>query len=145
MRTLCLASLVCLVGTLLLGGCSNNAPQAERESSNLKPLAVYYGRYVGQHRGKSPADEKELKEFIRKQPTTELEAFGIKDVDALFISSRDKKPYKFSFQQKSVMPGSIAVFAWEQDGVDGKRYVGGTLGQIEEVDEAKFRELVPNP
>jgi hypothetical protein len=129
----------------LLSGCGSSNDSAERESSNLKPLAVFYGRYIGSNRGKSPADENELKEFIRSQPADELNNLGVTDVEALFISSRDKKPYKFNFKAKASNPGEIAVFAWEQDGVEGKRFVGGTLGQIEEVDSERFQKLVPNP
>jgi len=126
-------------------GCGRSNSSAETESSNLKPLAVYYGRFVGANRGKGPKDENQLKEFIRNRPADELSTMGITDVDSLFISSRDKKPYKFKFEEKQPMPGQLSIFAWEQDGVNGKRFVGGTLGQIEEVDEARFRELVPNP
>jgi hypothetical protein len=34
--------------------------------------------------------------------------------------------------------------AYEQEGVDGKRYVATVVGAVEEVDEARFRELVPD-
>jgi len=139
--------LLLLISTsfLMLSGCGSSKESGERESSNLKPLAVFYGRYIGTNRGKSPADEKELKEFIRSQPAQELTNLGVTDVEALFVSSRDKKPYKFNFKAKSSNPGEIAVFAWEQEGIEGKRYVGGTLGQIEEVDAERFQKLVPNP
>jgi hypothetical protein len=134
-----------LVSLVWCAGCSRDEEIAERESSNLKPLAVYYGRFIGAHQGKSPANETELKEFIRKQPAEDLEAMGVRDVESLFVSSRDKKPYRFNFSPKETQPGQIVVFAWEQDGIEGKRYVGGTLGQIEEVDATRFGELVASP
>ncbi|MFN5949424.1 MAG: hypothetical protein ACK43N_13080, partial [Pirellulaceae bacterium] len=77
------------VSLVWCAGCSRDEEIAERESSNLKPLAVYYGRFIGAHQGKSPANETELKEFIRKQPAEELEAMGVRDVESLFVSSRD--------------------------------------------------------
>jgi hypothetical protein len=144
MRSMSLAAWVVAVGALLLTGCGPDKKIEERESSNLKPLAVYYGRFVGAHRGQPPANEQELKEFIRSRPATELEALGVKDVDSLFISARDKKPYRF-VAHPSMKPGQgINVFVYEEQGIGGKRYVGGTLGQIEEVDEARFKELVPD-
>ena len=41
-------------------------------------------------------------------------------------------------------PGGAPVIAYEQEGVGGKRFVASSLAAIEEVDEARFRELVPN-
>jgi hypothetical protein len=144
-RRLCLLLLAIGSASTLIG-CAPRTESAATESSNLKPLAVYYGRFVSSNRGRGPKDEKELKEFIQKRPQSELDNFGIKDVDGLFISSRDKKPYKFKFEAKPSAPGgSATIFAWEQDGVDGKRYVAGTLGEIKEVGDEEFRTLVPNP
>jgi hypothetical protein len=144
-RRLCLI-LLGLGSATFLVGCGSRSQSAETESSNLKPLAVYYGRFVGANRGRGPKDENELKEFIKTQPAAELEKMGAKDVDSLFVSSRDKKPYKFKFESKPSAPGqSSTIFAWEQDGVGGKRFVGGTLGEVKEVGEEEFRTLVPNP
>lgn len=145
MRHMSSAALIVVFQVFLLAGCGGpDKASAERESSNLKPLAVFYGRFVGAHRGKPPANEEELKAFIRALPATELEPFGVKDVESLLISSRDKKPYRFVFAQTSQVTAGLTVFAYEEEGVAGKRYVAGTLGQIEEVDEKRFRELVPS-
>jgi len=135
-----------LVSLGLSVGCRSRSASAETESSNLKPLAVYYGRFVNSNRGRGPKDENELKEFIRKRPADELKQMGISDVESMFVSARDKKPYKFKFETKPAIPGQASnIFAWEQEGVGGTRFVGGTLGEVMEVNEEKFRQLVPNP
>lgn len=132
-------SWVVLVATLCLVGCRSREESKPRESSRLKPLAILYGQYVGQHGGKAPADEAALKEFIASQGTM-LKSFGVTDAASLFVSERDGQPYV-------VLYGSAAtgkpIVAYEQTGVDGWRYVGDTLGAVQEVDEARFRQLVP--
>lgn len=105
-----------------------------------------YGRFIGANKGRGPKDEQELKTFIKGRSQEELSNLGISDIDSLFVSSRDKKPYKLKFESKPSVPGqSSNIFAWEQDGIGGKRFVAGTLGEILEVDQAKFQQLVPNP
>jgi hypothetical protein len=125
-------------------GCSGNQAAVERETSNLKPLSVLYGKYLSQHRGQAPADEAALKSFAKKLDPKELEALGVKDIDSLFISARDKKPYTIVYGNNATSaPGEDVVIAYEQEGLSGKRYVATRLGRIEEVDEARFREMVP--
>jgi hypothetical protein len=128
-------------------GCGSNEKQVQRESSNLKPLMVLYGRYIGQHKGQPPPSEAAFKEFIKSADTSALPAGGVKtDVDSLFISTRDHKPYVIIYGQPKgpAGPGGQPVVAYEQEGVGGQRYVASTLGAIEEVDDAKFRQLVPD-
>jgi len=139
--------IICVTFTLaLMPGCESRDASSATESSNLKPLAVMYGRFISTNSGRGPKDEQELKQFIRGRPQEELSNLGVTDVESLFVSSRDKKPYKLKFDPKPAAPGQFSnIFAWEQDGIEGKRYIAGTLGEIQEVDEAKFRELVPNP
>ena len=135
-----------LVAQSLLLGCENGNSFSATESSNLKPLAVMYGRFISSNKGRGPMNEQELKAFIKTRPKEELANLGVNDIDSLFVSSRDKKPYKLKFDAKTPVPGqSSNIFAWEQEGLGGKRYVAGSLGEILEVDQEKFRELVPNP
>lgn len=105
-----------------------------------------YGRFISTNQGRGPQSAEELKAFIQSRPKDELSNLNIGDIESLFVSSRDKKPYRFKFDSKPSAPGQSAnVFAWEQEGVAGKRYVAGTLGEILEVDQTKFAQLVPNP
>ena len=135
---------VLVIGAVLypvLAGCDGGGTAGvKQEESSLKKLALFYGPYQGQHEGALPPDEQALKEFIKAQ--------GITDVDALFVSERDKQPYVILYAGETLGtegPGGSPVVAYEKYGVGGKRYVASTLGAVEEVDDAKFREWVKNP
>lgn len=132
-----------MVGAL---GCGSNARKVSQETSNLKPLMVFYGQFAAQHRGQPPANEEEFKTYVKSQAPSALESLGVKDPESLFVSSRDNKPYIIIYGPASGPPGpgGQPVIAYEQQGVGGNRYVASTLGAVEEVDEAKFRELVPS-
>ena len=114
-------------------GCGTRTESQQREESNLKPLAIYCIQYHSE-RGQPPASEEEFKQFVRAQG---LDA----DVDGLFISSRDGEPYVILCGPDAA---NSQIVAYERVGVGGKRFVADNLGGIEEVDETRFRELVPN-
>ena len=131
---------VLLVASLM--GCTSSDPgAADRQSSNLKPLAVLYGVYLREHRGQPPANEEEFKTWVRNYDAKKREAVGAKDAESIFVSSRDNKPYKFVFGGSQTHD---AVVVYEQEGVNGKRYVGTSVGNVEELDEATFRQRVPS-
>lgn len=138
-----------VVGTALiaaLSGCGSGPP-APQQKSNLNKLVLFYGPYQREHQGALPPNEQALKEFIKSQQLL-LESQGITDVDALFVSERDKQPYVILYAGETLGtdgPGGAPVVAYEKNGVGGKRYVASTLGAVEEVDDAKFREWVKNP
>jgi hypothetical protein len=150
MRNLALKSLLrvslCL-GTVvfcaLLSGCgAAHRESQEREQSNLKPLAVFYGQFIGQHRGQPPASEKEFKEFIRSSGTRQLAGFDVSNVESLFVSSRDQKPYVVLYG-KNAPAGKARVVAYEREGKGGTRFIANDLGDVQEVDEAQLKEMVP--
>lgn len=127
-------------------GCSAPA-NVDEQVSTLKPLAILYGRFPAQHRGQAPANEAEFRTFVEKEAPSLLEQFAVKDVPSLFVSSRDKQPYVILYGRLAGPPGPgmQPVFAYERVGVGGKRLVASGLGAVEEVDEAKFKQLVPSP
>ena len=135
-QTLCLA-LVALVG------CSSRPEPPPPAEVHLKALAVFFGRYLGQHRGQSPRDEKELKEFINTMPADDLKSLGVESVDAVFVSPRDNQPYVVKYGEPVGMPGpqGFPVVAHEQTGVGGKRYVAFAMGDVQLVDEERFKQL----
>jgi hypothetical protein len=148
MRTHCYWSLVCLAVLLVCGGCGGTQSAShETETSNLKPLAIYYGRYIAQHRGQPPANEAEFKAFLSKIPAADLQAFNVASADDLLVSNRDGQPYVVIYGPPTGPaegPGKFPVIAYEKTGVGGKRYVASSIGGVEEVDEARFAQLVPN-
>ena len=122
-------------------------PNRAQEESGLKPLAIFYGRFVPQHQGKPPKDEAEFKAYLQEpQNLEELQkVFNVPNLDALFVSSRDQKPYVVIYGPTSGEgPAGQPVVAYEQEGVNGKRFVASKMGAVEEVDEARFRKMVPS-
>lgn len=144
-----LRALACALLMVSVVGCTGSQTASqETEQSSLKPLAVYYGRFQARNQGRPPANEQEFREFLSKIPAEDLQGFGISSVDELLTSSRDKQPYVVEYggtNNPPLGPGGAPVIAYEKEGVGGKRFVGSSLGGVEEVDEARFKELVPNP
>lgn len=139
------AQLAIAIGFAALTGCQQTTG-VEEEVSTLKPLAVLYGQYLGQHRGQPPPDEARFKAYAQKQAPALLQQYGLKDIDSFFVSSRDKKPYVILYGPLTGPPGPAGqpVFAYEAEGVGGKRFVASSLGAVAEVDEAEFKRLVPD-
>ncbi|MCS7237770.1 MAG: hypothetical protein NZ899_05800 [Thermoguttaceae bacterium] len=138
----CAALAVCLV----LGGCSQGGrASAPMQESTIKPLGLLYGQFMGQHQGRPPASEEEFKQFVRERGMGMLKQFNVPDVESLFVSPRDKQPYVVIYGEIKGPPALAGqpVIAYERQGVGGKRFVANSLGAVEEVDETKFRELVP--
>ena len=143
---------LCLMG----GGCHRGTPDPglrDISKSHLRTLASLYTRYSAELRGR-PATEAGFKEFIAKtMPADRLEAANVKTVDELFVSERDNKPYVVLYgaapaagPPAGATKGGAPVFpvcAYEQEGKDGKRLVAAVSGKVEEVDEARFKQLVP--
>jgi hypothetical protein len=129
-------------------GCTGSQSQsAEREQSNLKPLAVLYGQFIARHGGQPPASEEEFKAFIDSLDESELPA-EIEDREQLFVSSRDGKPYVVLYGKAATSgppgPAGSPVVAYEQEGQGGTRFVASSMGAVEEVDEPRFAEWVPS-
>ncbi len=125
-------------------GCSHSDKPMSESEKNLKALAVFYGQYVGQHRGQGPPNEAEFKKYVQSLPAAQLEVFKLDQgsLDQVFISPRDKEPYGVAYKTKSSTPGSSGggMVIWEQKGVNGKHFVADSLGKIEEIDEATFNQ-----
>jgi hypothetical protein len=130
---------------MAITGCGSQNKSLAREQSGLKKLAIVYGRFLARHQGKPPADEAEFRKYVESLSPADLTPLGIDDSKRLFISDRDNKPYVIIYGQPKGPPGpgGAAVIAYEQEGKAGKRWVASSLGAVEEVDEARFRQWVP--
>ena len=143
MRTLCFLT---MAGILLL--CLGCGPAGESnrqaEESCRKPIAIFYARFIPQHQGKPPKDEAEFKAFLKEPLNAEelQKSFNVSDIDAMFVSTRDKKPFVVIYGPTSGEgPAGQPVIAYEQEGVNGKRFVASKMGAIEEVDSAAFSRM----
>jgi len=128
-----------LLATLpMLLGCPAAQESAEVavQRSNMRALAAAYGSYQKNNRGRPPKSEKSFRAWIEKNGGA-LD-YGAEDIDEMFISSRDDEPYVVIYGKPK------DVVAYESVGVEGKRYIADNLGIVTEVDEATFREKVPD-
>ncbi len=125
---------------MCIAGCGGGGPSQEEQqlTSNMQGLANAYGRCTSQNRGRPPRNEAQLRKFIESLGPDWLQQYQAETVDDIFISSRDGKPYV-------VLYGKLGIkyVAYEQEGVDGTRFVADDLGIAKEMDEATFRQEVP--
>lgn len=143
-RVLGIQVVALVAATMLVAGCGQQTQSKKQQESRLKPLSLLYGQYMGQHRGQPPQNEAEFKKFVESQKSF-LTQFGITDPATLFISERDGQPFVVIYGKPSgpAALGGQPVIAYEKVGAGGKRFVASQLGAVEEVDEARFKELVP--
>ena len=90
MKTRSTLGIIALIAQSFLVGCQKAPTFSETESSNLKPLAVMYGRFIGANRGRGPKDEKELKEFIKARSQEELSNLEMDNKDFLQKSTNER-------------------------------------------------------
>jgi hypothetical protein len=135
----------------LLAGCGKPAEE-DPTAMRFKKLGRLSGRYLGQNRGAPPKNADDLKKFARSLSADELKGLNIEpaEIDDLFVSPRDNQPLVFRSLAKSAAVGGPdgggkVVLAYEKEGGGGKRYVVylSPPGDAGEVDDDKFKELVP--
>jgi len=136
--------LILACGAVALMGCdSKSSSGGPAGMEDFQTLVTLYSSLA--KTGRRPANEAAFKEDIKSGRLAAVaKILNVTEVDPLFVSKRDGKPIVVIYGQP---PAGVDpnVVAYEQEGVDGKRLVGFSLGTIEEVDETRFRELVPNP
>jgi len=123
------------------GGQTNLKPLT---GSNLKKVALIYQLYT-QNNNKPLTSEQQLITYAKSLNPDGMMSAGIDvaQVEQYFTSPRDNKPYKIVFKLPQSDPTNPPVVAYEQVGVGGKREVAFLTGNVEEVDEARFRQIVP--
>jgi hypothetical protein len=137
-------ALACGVLLVALVGCGgSSADSGGSEDSNIQSIANAYSLFLKQYR-QLPANEKEFKKFVERvvAEDAELKAKNL-TVDQLMISQRDGKPFGVNCRDKPPPVGSI-IAVYERAGVGGSRLIADTAGNVKEVDDVSFRELVPN-
>lgn len=125
-----------------VSGCGGPTKPPETQSGRMQAVVSLYGmaRTV---QGRAPADQERFKSFIVEKGAKTLERVKVTSADELLTSERDGQPFVVIYGKP---PAGINpdVLVFEQTGVDGKRQVGFGMGHVQEVDEAKFKELVPS-
>jgi hypothetical protein len=137
-----------LVGALVaaVAGCSEGPTKAKPiTGSNLKKVAMLYMMYT--QNNTTPLAKND--QLIAYAKTLSPEGMKTMDIDVTqveqyFKSPRDGKPYRLVFKLPPSDPTNPPVVAYEETGVGGKREVGFMNGNVEEIDDARLRQLVPN-
>jgi hypothetical protein len=138
------ASLTCgvLLAVVSVGcGGSSSSTMGGPQASHLRSIGRAYQLFLKEYR-RLPANEYEFKVFVAQVAAEDLKAKNL-TVEQLSTSERDGKPYVVFYRGNPPPEGSF-VAAYEQVGVGGRRFVADTAGNVKEVDEGSFRELVPN-
>ncbi len=130
--------LALMFGAALGCGPKIEAPESTEMRSNMRSLAVAYGAYTRDNRGRPPKDEKAFRKWLDKQGPDYPQILKVESIDEIFISSRDNEPYVIAYGKAK------RIVAYEAVGVEGKRFVADDLGVVEELDEATFDERVPD-
>ena len=126
-----------VVGVIGCGGCGTSDPKPalkaavlRANSTNSKRLATLYNRYHARFFS-GPRDETTFKKFIADRLAAELEELGASsgDIDALFVSERDKQPF-FIRYGLSLTDARFRAMVLETQGLNGKALVlfGGRGG-----------------
>jgi hypothetical protein len=133
---------------LAVAGCGKSGVEASEGEKRIRALGMMYLRYSTNNIGRKQSVE-QFKQFIKKVPANELEPFGIQaaDVDPLFVSPRDGQPYVIRFGAPLAPPSPSApatVVIYEAAGAGGKRLTFDAVGGVADLDEAAFRQRVPD-
>jgi hypothetical protein len=139
-------SLVAVGIAIGLAGCNRDKTAetvAAMNTSNVQRLANMYAAHQNYKNGRGPASESDFKEFIRTYDPNKLKMMGINpdELDKLFTSEADGKPLKIRYNIGGGR-GSQDPVVFEQEGKEGKRAVGYTGGNVEQVDEATWKDLL---
>ncbi|MBN2295940.1 MAG: hypothetical protein JXM70_26145 [Pirellulales bacterium] len=130
--------LFCLVTCVSFSGCGSEAyVPSGKEAEHLRQLAVNYMQFITMNNGQSPPSEAIFKQFIVRRGHDRAK------LEEMFVSPRDSKPYVVAYNVP-ITGSSAVIIAYEQDGVDGTRYVAFDDGGVEIADEERFKLLVPN-
>jgi hypothetical protein len=128
-----------------LAGCSQDQTASQvsaMNATNLQRLTNLYAAYMAAHGWQGPKTEADLKEFIKAFDPNKLAMMHVDaaNVDAIFVSERDGKPFKVRYGQGGG-PGAAVAVTFEQEGHEGKKQVGLTNGTQEDADPARYNEL----
>ena len=139
-----LVALALLVGGATGCGAKSSSDSGQQNAAEFNSLVGFYAVLL--RSGDRPKDEADFKTRIRGPLAPMAEKLNVTDVDGLFTSKRDGKPLVIAYGKPfawAATGGGQEVIAYEQEGIDGKRLVGFSMGMTEEADQARFDQLVP--
>lgn len=132
--------------SLLIIGCGRDkATQLFNEvnQSNIQRVANLYCVFQAQNNFKGPQNEEELKAFIAEMHPSRYKFYGINPdkIDGLFISERDKKPFKIRWELQATSRQGPVPIVFESEGLRGKFLVAFSSFELREVEQFDYEEL----
>ena len=136
---------LCLASSL--AGCGGQKGEVSQVQTNLAWLGNMYGKYIGQHKGETPKTIDDFRKFVESKTSAEqLARLKVANVNELFISPRDGKPFRMvSYEKIPAHAGGEPppVVLYEEAGQGSERivvYLGGGTGRL---DDAKLQSMLP--
>jgi hypothetical protein len=136
-----------LIGVFLAGvlGCNRDKTAelvGDMNKSNIQRISNMYAANQNMKSSGGPKDEADLKAWIKEYDPHKLSMMKIdpNNLDGLFTSERDGKPFKIRYKVGGGR-GSVEAVVFEQDGVGGKKQVGFTGGRVDDVDNSTYNQL----
>ena len=147
-RSMRLLAIGCLAVLTSIAGCNNTidpaSAVAKANETNLQRLAnLYFAYQMSNDTFHGPADEATFKQFIKEFDPEKLKRIGIDPgaTDALFISDRDREPFKIRYGVVGGVMGCSEPVIFEAAGAEGVRAVGFLNMTQREVDEDEYESL----
>ncbi len=139
-----------LIASLLVSvGCSSGKPKPNDSDrmtrAVLGVVAEFYGDYLQYHRGKPPKDEAEFHRYLESR-SEDLKLYNVESPDQLFKSPRDDRPLVIVSGRVVAPPDSPESpwAAYEQKGIDGKRFAARVRGGIHELSDDEIAQIFSN-
>lgn len=117
-------------------GSSVPVRELTQTEQRLMRLAVLHREYGGAT-GKAPSTLDELRDWVKRLGRQKQAAYGVEEVETLFVSERDQQPFVLDRPPRGIGP----ILAHERTGAGGKRFVVSSVGSVTEVDEAGFEQM----
>ena len=134
------------VGVLSLQvGCESHTSGVTQTDTKtqIERLFNLYKSYVEANR-KAPPNEKALKDYAKGLSEKQLDEQMIgKDLEAIFVSPRDKEPFQVVYGQMLTSGGEPVAVIYEKTGEKGNKYVALSIGYTEEYDDETFKGYLP--
>jgi hypothetical protein len=125
-------------------GCGSDALSSPT-AINLRKLANLYLNYAVSANGRGPSREEDFKKYVQGMPDFLLRNNNVEPAerDGLFVSGRDQQPIVivYGVAISGMSATQAPLVAYEQSGQKGKRLVAFANTKVEEVDEARLKEL----
>jgi len=111
----------------------------------MSVLSEFYGDYLQSHKGHPPKDSADFHKYLESR-SEDLNIYNVDSPDQLFTSSRDGKPLVIVCGKRLAPADSPGTpwAAYEQMGVDGKRFAVRVHGGIHELSDDEIAQIFRN-